>query len=119
MDGDALAIQLLGEIGTWLGVGLAGVAAAFDPDCIVVGGGVSAAGDLLLGPTRLAFSRNLVGRGHRQEPPILEAALGRDASFIGAADMARSAARRSRRIRRGNRTREPLSRRMLRPFVDD
>jgi glucokinase len=109
LDGDPLSKELLGEIGTWLGVGLAGMAAAFDPDCIVVGGGVSAAGDLLLVPTRLAFSRHLVGRGHRTEPPILEAALGTDASLIGAADMARSAARRSRRIRR--RTREPLSRR--------
>ena len=119
MDGDALAVQLLGEIGTWLGVGLAGMAAAFDPDCIVVGGGVSAAGELLLGPTRVAFSRHLVGRGHRQEPPILEAALGRDASFIGAADMARSAARRSRRIRRHGRSREPFSLRVRRSFVED
>ena len=120
MDGDPLAIQLLGEIGTWLGVGLAGMAAAIDPDCIVVGGGVSAAGDLLLEPTRLAFSRCLVGRGYRQEPPILEAALGRDASFIGAADMARSAARRSRRIRRRGRTREAVSgRRKLRSFTEE
>ena len=119
MDGDPLAKELLGEIGTWLGVGLAGMAAAFDPDCIVVGGGVSAAGELLLGPTRVAFSRSLVGRGHRQEPVILEAALGTDASFIGAADMARSAARRSRRIR-GRRTREPIARRRkLRPFVEE
>jgi glucokinase len=120
LDGDPLANELLGEIGTWLGIGLAGMAAAFDPDCIVVGGGVSAAGNLLLAPTRLAFSRHLVGRGHRTEPPILEAALGRDASFIGAADMARSAARRSRRIRRRSRTREPLTRRRrLRAFEDE
>jgi glucokinase len=119
MDGDPMAKELLAEIGTWLGVGLAGMAAAFDPDCIVVGGGVSAAGELLLGPTRVAFSRKLVGRGHRQEPVILGAALGTDASFIGAADMARSAARRSRRIR-GRRTREPISRRRkLRSFVEE
>ena len=69
---------------------------------------MSAAGDLLLEPTRLAFSRSLVGRGHRQEPPILEAALGSDASFIGAADMARSAARRSRRMRGRSRDRQPV-----------
>lgn len=99
-EGDPLAVELLGDIGSWLGVGLAGLAAAFDPGCIVVGGGVSAAGDLLLGPTRASFSRTLTGRGHRPEPPILAAALGPDAGFIGAADMARSAARRSRRMRR-------------------
>jgi glucokinase len=99
-DGDPLACELIADIGEWLGVGLAGLAAAFDPTCIIVGGGVSEAGDLLLDPTRRAFSRTLVGRGHRAEPPIRGAVLGPDAGFIGAADMARSAARRSRRSRR-------------------
>jgi len=111
MDGDPLSKELLAEVGTWLGVGLAGMAAAFDPDCIVVGGGVSDAGDLLLEPARAAFSRKLVGRGHRREPPILVAALGTNACFVGAADMARSAARRSVRIRRRSRDRDSLSRR--------
>ena len=101
-NGDPLAVELLGDMGAWLGVGLADLTAAFDPGCIVVGGGVSAAGELLLAPTRDAFSRQLVGRGHRVEPRIVPAALGPDAGFIGAADMARSAARRSRR--RGRRT---------------
>src|SRR3954454_789053 len=120
MDGDRLSRELLVEIGTWLGVGLAGMAAAFDPDCIVVGGGVSEAGDLLLEPARAAFSRKLVGRGHRRESPILAAALGSNACFVGAADMARSAARRSLRIRRRSRDRDSVSRRLrLRATVDD
>ena len=55
----------------WLGVGLAGMAAAFDPGCIIIGGGLSDAGDLLIGPTRRAFSRSLTGRGHRTEPVIV------------------------------------------------
>jgi glucokinase len=105
-DGDPLATELLADVGRWLGVGLAGMTAAFDPSCIVVGGGVSEAGDLLLEPAREAFSRQLVGRGYRPEPPLLPAALGADAGFIGAADMARSAARRSRgRLRRKYRRR--------------
>src|SRR3954452_14096312 len=53
--GDPLSIELIAEVGTWLGVGLAGLTAAFDPHCIVIGGGVSAAGDLLVVPTRQAF----------------------------------------------------------------
>jgi glucokinase len=106
--GDPLSIELLADVGRWLGIGLAGLTAAFDPSCIVVGGGVSAAGDLLLGPTRAAFSRSLVGRGYRSEPLIRQAVLGPSAGFIGAADMARSAARRSaRRTRRATRPREP------------
>jgi glucokinase len=89
--GDPLAVELIADVGAWLGVGLAGMAAAFDPGAIIVGGGVSAAGDLLLGPTREAFSRTLVGRGYRTEPVIVGAALGPDAGFIGAAALARSA----------------------------
>jgi glucokinase len=96
-DGDPLAKELLADAGEWLGVGLAGMVAAFDPSAVIVGGGVSEAGDLLLGPTRQAFARTLTGRGLRPEPPILAAALGPEAGFIGAAYMARSAARRSRR----------------------
>ena len=103
-EGDPLAIELFHEIGSWLGVGLAGMAAAFDPSCIVVGGGVSDAGDILLEPTRAAFSRTLVGRGHRRAPDVLRAGLGPEAGLIGAADMARSAARRSRRTRRKRRS---------------
>jgi glucokinase len=110
-QGDPLSIELLTDIGEGLGVGLAGLAASFDPGCIIVGGGVSAAGDLLLEPTRRAFARSLTGRGHRVEPPILVAALGPEAGFIGAADMARSAARRSRRRQRPERV--SLRRRLI------
>jgi len=109
-DGDPLSIELIADVGRWLGVGLAGMAAAFDPGCIIVGGGVSEAGELLLAPARAEFSRTLTGRGHRREPSILAAELGPDAGFIGAADMARSAARRARRMKRRRRER-PLRRR--------
>jgi glucokinase len=116
-EGDPLAVQLIGEIGAWLGVGLAGMAAAFDPGCIIVGGGVSEAGELLLAPARAEFARTLTGRGHRREPPILAAELGPDAGFIGAADMARSAARRARRMKRRQRERPLRRRRSVLPEV--
>src|SRR3954468_8183786 len=113
-DGDPLSIELLADVGRWLGVGLAGMAAAFDPGCIIIGGGLADAGELLIGPTRTAFSRSLTGRGHRTEPEIVQAALGPNAGFIGAADMARSAARRSRRGRvRKSRVRAGRPRRRL------
>jgi len=116
-DGDPLSIELLADVGRWLGVGLAGMAAAFDPGCIIIGGGLSEAGDLLIGPTRQAFSRSLTGRGHRDEPVIAQAELGPNAGFIGAADMARSAARRSRRgrVRSSRRTGRPRRRLFERP----
>ena len=99
--GDPLSIELLADVGRWLGVGLAGLAAAFDPNCIIVGGGVSDAGDLLLEPTRQAMVRSLTGRGYRPDPRRPRGgARCSSAGFIGAADMARSAARRSRRVDR-------------------
>ncbi|MDO5629475.1 MAG: ROK family glucokinase [Mobilicoccus sp.] len=89
-EGDPTARELLAEIGQWLGVGLANLAAAFDPGIFVIGGGVSAAGDLLLEPAREAFRRTLPGRGYRPRATIVPAALGPDAGLIGAADLARA-----------------------------
>lgn len=53
--GDALAVEALAETGRWLGLGLASLAPLFAPDTIVVGGGVAAAGELLLEPARASF----------------------------------------------------------------
>ena len=86
------AVELIGEIGRWLGLGMADLAAAFDPGTFVVGGGVSAAGDLLLDPARDAFRRQLTGRGYRPEARIVAAELGNEAGLVGAADLARSLA---------------------------
>ena len=83
--GDATAIELLAEIGHWLGVGIADLAAALDPEVFVIGGGVSAAGDLLLGPARDTFARQLTGRGYRPAARIVAAHFGPDAGLIGAA----------------------------------
>jgi glucokinase len=98
--GDPMAVELLHDIGSWLGVGLANLAAALDPGRFVIGGGVSAAGDLLLGPAQDAFRRTLTGRGFRPEAQIVPAALGNDAGLIGAADLARALARRFRTVKR-------------------
>jgi glucokinase len=88
-DGDAAAIELFEEVGRWLGVGLANLAAALDPGMFVIGGGVSDAGELLLAPARESFRRTLTGRGFRPVPRIVKAALGPEAGLVGAADLAR------------------------------
>jgi glucokinase len=89
-DGDATARELLADIGEWLGVGMANLAAAFDPGLFVIGGGVSAADEMLIGPAREAYRRQLTGRGYRPEASIVRAVLGSDAGLIGAAELARS-----------------------------
>src|SRR5688572_31840384 len=84
-DGDLVARAAFTRIGEWLGVGLANLVAALDPALVVVGGGVSEAGDRLLDPARDALARSLVGVGHRDVPPVVRAALGPEAGLIGAA----------------------------------
>ncbi len=88
-EGDPLAISLLAELGRWIGEGSASVAALLDPALIVIGGGVGAAGDLLLDPTRQAFLGALSARGFRPEARFALAAMGNDAGIVGAADLAR------------------------------
>jgi glucokinase len=89
ISGESLARELLADIGRWLGVGVANLVAALDPELIVVGGGVSAAGDVLLAPTQETFERKLPGRGFRPQARIELAHFGNDAGLIGAADLAR------------------------------
>jgi glucokinase len=86
--GDPAAVELLADLGTWIGEGAASVAAILDPELIVIGGGVAEAGDLLLEPIRAAYGRQLTGRGHRPVASIVPATLGNDAGLIGAAAIA-------------------------------
>lgn len=88
--GDPAAVELFEDIGSWLGIGIANLAAALDPGLIVIGGGVSDAGELLLRPAREAYRRQLPGRGFRPEARVVRAELGNLAGLIGAADLARS-----------------------------
>ena len=53
--GEQLAVDALAHVGRWLGLGLASLSPLFAPDTIVVAGGVAAAGDLLLEPTRHSY----------------------------------------------------------------
>lgn len=90
-DGDAFAVEQLAGLGTWLGEGIASIAAVLDPAVVVIGGGVSEADELLVGPLRAAFERNVIGRGHRPVAEVRKAELGNKAGLIGAADLARRA----------------------------
>jgi glucokinase len=88
-DGDPSAMSICTTMGRWLGRGLANLAAALDPSMFVIGGGVSAAGDVLLPPAREEFANCVTGRGFRPLAAIEVAALGPDAGLVGAADLAR------------------------------
>jgi glucokinase len=88
-DGNTFAIARLAELGDWLGQGVATLTAVLDPNVVVIGGGVSEAGDLLLDPIRDSFERHVTGRGHRPILEIRQAQLGNAGGMIGVADLAR------------------------------
>ena len=124
IQGEPTSVELLADVGTWLGRGIADIAAALDPEVVVIGGGVSAAGDLLVLPAQRAFSRTLTGRGFREEARLVLARFRNDAGLIGAADLARHAMieppesaqfgfwprRRKRRVRKARARRESSER---------
>jgi glucokinase len=89
LESDPGALRLLAELGDWLGQGIASLVAVLDPQIVVIGGGVSAAGDLLLDPIRQGFLRSLPARGFRPELVITGAEFVNDAGVVGAADLAR------------------------------
>jgi len=88
-EGDELAVELLATIGRWVGEGAASVAALLDPELFVVGGGLSAAGELVMGPAREAFRAHLSAGGHHPEARFALASMGNDAGIVGAGDLAR------------------------------
>ncbi len=88
-QGDPVARDSFTQLGTWLGRGLASLAAVIDPGCFVIGGGVCEAGDLLLEPTRAAYAQHLTAGSLRPHAPIVTATLGNHAGMVGAAALAR------------------------------
>jgi len=84
-EGDAEARAVLADLGWWVGLGLANLANAFDPQAFVLGGGLIEAGDVLLDPVRTAFAALLTGGPYRPPIDIVPATLGEHAGAIGAA----------------------------------
>lgn len=91
LEGDAGALGLLEELGSWLGQTIASISAVLDPEVVVIGGGVSAAGELLLEPIREAYLANMPARGFRPELQLKVAEFVNDAGVVGAADLVRLA----------------------------
>ena len=69
-------------------MGIASLFTIFDPDLVVVGGGVAATGELLLAPARTSFERYVHARAYRDLPPVVLTRLGADAGLFGAATLA-------------------------------
>lgn len=88
-DGDPVAIAAYEDLARWLGLGLGMIADVFDPDLIVLAGGVGAASGLFLDDAREYYTASVTGAGHRQLARIRGTQLGETAGVIGAAEVAR------------------------------
>jgi glucokinase len=78
---DPLAMEVWGDAMRWLGTGIASAANLLNPGCVVVGGGLVRAGNLLVEPVRETVQRLVLDPELRIEP----AALGDQAELLGAA----------------------------------
>lgn len=88
-EGDPIAVGAFNTTGDWLGAGIASLCIIVDPACVVIGGGVIEAGELLMKPTRVAIEKYMPFNGKHPAPKILVAELGNDAGLVGVADLAR------------------------------
>ena len=86
--GDRLSRRVWEEIGEWIGIALAGLVNVFNPERIVIGGGVSKAGAFVLNPIRRTIRERALKEPSKQVS-VVRAALGNEAGIIGAATLVR------------------------------
>jgi glucokinase len=83
-QGDPIACRAMAELARWLGEGLALVADVYDPEIVVIAGGVSDSSELFLDAARHRYAEAVTGAGYRHLARIVPAKLGDDAAIIGA-----------------------------------
>jgi glucokinase len=81
---DPFSVAVLTQLGHWIGQGMAALAALFDPEVFVIGGGLVSAESHLLEPIKEALKSHLVAASIRKLPQIGFATFGNDAGAIGA-----------------------------------
>ena len=82
--GDPLALEVISKVAAYLGVGMVNLVNIFNPEMIIVGGGVAQMGDLLLGPARQVVKERAFQLS-AQAVRIVPAQLGENAGVLGAA----------------------------------
>lgn len=90
-EGDSGALEVMERFAWWLAAGLANLANIFDPQIIVIAGGLVLAGEVLMEPTRRQFLSLVEAGSTRPGIRIVPATLGERAGAIGAAALARDA----------------------------
>ena len=83
--GDQLAMEVFAYAGRIIGLGIVSILHLFNPEVVVLGGGVTKAGDLLLGPMHDVIRQHVLDDSYLDDLKIATAALGDDVALMGAA----------------------------------
>ncbi len=89
--GDAVAIEVFEETGSYVGLGIASIINLLNPEMVVIGGGVAQSGDIILDPIRRATRANTIKTMY-DVCDIVPAELGDDAGIYGGASLILDAA---------------------------
>lgn len=84
-SGDQLAIDTIAYAGRIIGLGIVSILHLFNPEVIIIGGGVSKTGDLLFAPMRKAVREQVMDDAYTENLRIVPSALGDDVALVGAA----------------------------------
>ncbi len=87
--GDDLAVAALARSGTYIGQALADYLHIFNPSIVIIGGGVSLSGSLLMDPMRVAMCEHVLSEKYVENITLTTAALGDEAGLMGALALVR------------------------------
>lgn len=88
-QGDALSLEAIQRAGTYIGHALADFLHLFNPSIVIIGGGVSRSGEMLLAPMRAALNERIISPEYIKELEIVGAQLGDDCGLMGALALAK------------------------------
>ena len=88
--GDPLAMRAVSQAGMYIGFALADFLHLLNPAIVILGGGVSTSGDIIIDPIRAALPERIMDHGYIDELIVTTAKLGDDAGLMGALALAES-----------------------------
>jgi glucokinase len=92
-NGNELAIAAYDRAGNYIGLAIADMLHIFNPERVIIGGGVSRSGDLLFGPIRRSVKESVISEVYLTNVEIVPAALGDDSGLMGALVLSRELAK--------------------------
>ena len=91
-NGNELAIAAYDRAGKYIGLAIADLLHIFNPERVIIGGGVSRAGDLLFDPIRRSVKEHIISEVYLNNTEIVPSALGDDSGLMGALVLSRELA---------------------------